>query len=148
MKDIKTNIFLFAMLAASPLMVNAQTIEKADTTAKKKIHVAFRDTDADHLLGGVSYVDMEELQKKDYIVRSLDDLYGLVSGWDGSHMWGMDNSDLDTHDEYSMVQRLQRVLSLSPPSVARLTVFRSQPMPIPAGTWQRRSLSILALASI
>ena len=99
MKDIKTNIFLFAMLAASPLMVNAQTIENADTTAKKKIHVAFRDTDADHLLGGVSYVDMEELQKKDYIVRSLDDLYGLVSGWDGSHMWGMDNSDLDTHDD-------------------------------------------------
>ena len=72
MKDIKTNIFLFAMLAASPLMVNAQTIEKADTTAKKKIHVAFRDTDADHLLGGVSYVDMEELQKKDYIEIQSD----------------------------------------------------------------------------
>ena len=85
MKDIKTNIFL-AMLAASPLMVNAQTTEKADTTAKKKVHVAFRDKDADHLLGGVSYIDMEELQKKDYTVGSLDDLYGLVGGWNGRRL--------------------------------------------------------------
>ena len=97
MKDIKTNIFL-AMLAASPLMVNAQTTEKADTTAKKKVHVAFRDKDADHLLGGVSYIDMEELQKKDYTVGSLDDLYGLVGGWNGSNLWGMDNDELDTND--------------------------------------------------
>ena len=97
MKDIKTNIFL-AMLAASPLMVNAQTAEKADTTAKKKVHVAFRDKDADHLLGGVSYIDMEELQKKDYTVGSLDDLYGLVGGWNGSNLWGMDNDELDTND--------------------------------------------------
>ena len=97
MKDIKTNIFL-AMLAASPLMVNAQTTEKVDTTAKKKVHVAFRDKDADHLLGGVSYIDMEELQKKDYTVGSLDDLYGLVGGWNGSNLWGMDNDELDTND--------------------------------------------------
>ncbi len=30
MKKIKTNIFLFAMLAASPLVVNAQTADEAD----------------------------------------------------------------------------------------------------------------------
>ena len=160
MKDKKTNIFLFAMLAASPLMVNAQTIEKADTTAKKKIHVAFRDTDADHLLGGVSYVDMEELQKKDYIVRSLDDLYGLVSGWDGSHMWGMDNSDLDTHDDSNIplviIDGVKRPSNnVLPSEIEQVTflkgaqaVFRLRLMPILAGTWQRRSRSILALASI
>ena len=59
MKNIKTNILLFAMLAASPLTVGAQAPDDADSTvAKKKVHVAFRDVDADHLLGGVSYVDM------------------------------------------------------------------------------------------
>ena len=68
MKHIKRNIFLFAMLAASPLAINAQTADDADSTVvKKKVHVAFRDVDADHLLGGVSYVDMEELSKKDYM---------------------------------------------------------------------------------
>ena len=52
MKHIKRNIFLFAMFAVAPLAVNAQTTDDADSTvAKKKVHVAFRDIDADHLLG-------------------------------------------------------------------------------------------------
>ena len=73
MKKITTNIFLFAMLAASSLTVNAQTTDDADSTtvAKKKVHVAFRDKDASQLLGGISYVDMEELSKKDYTMSSL-----------------------------------------------------------------------------
>ena len=103
MKKMKTNIFLFAMLAASTLTVNAQGTDSADSTAaKKKVHVAFRDVDADHLLGGVSYVDMEELQKKDYTTGSLDDLYGLVGGWNGSNLWGMDNDRLDNNDNSNL----------------------------------------------
>ena len=103
MKQIQTNIFLFAMLASAPLTVNAQTADDADTTAvKKKVHVAFRDVDADHLLGGVSYVDMQELQKKDYTMGSLDDLYGLVGGWNGNNLWGMDNERLDTNDNSNL----------------------------------------------
>ena len=87
------------MLAASPMTVNAQTTDDADSTvAKKKVHVAFRDKDADHLLGGISYVDMEELQKKDYTTGSLDDLYALVGGWNGNNLWGMDNDRLDNND--------------------------------------------------
>ena len=103
MKKIKTNIFLFAMLAASPMTVNAQTTADADSTvAKKKVHVAFRDVDADQLLGGVSYIDMEELAKKDYTMGSLDDLYGLVGGWNGSNLWGMDNDRLDNNDNNNL----------------------------------------------
>ena len=102
MKNIKTNIFLFAMLAASPMMVNAQTTADADSiVAKKKVHVAFRDKDADHLLGGVSYVDMEELSKKDYTMGSLEDMLGLVGGWNGNNLWGMDNDRLDNGDDNS-----------------------------------------------
>ncbi|MDE5571917.1 MAG: Plug domain-containing protein, partial [Prevotella sp.] len=99
MKQIKTNIFLFAMIAASPLMVNAQTVGDGDSiVAKKKVHVAFRDKDADQLLGGISYVDMEELQKKDYTMSSLEDMYALVGGWNGNNLWGMDNDRLDNND--------------------------------------------------
>ena len=51
MKHIKRNIFLFAMFTVSPLTVNAQTADDADSTVvKKKVHVAFRDKDPDHLL--------------------------------------------------------------------------------------------------
>ena len=99
MKKMKTNIFLFAMLAASTLTVNAQGTDSADSTAaKKKVHVAFRDVDADHILGGVAYVDMEELQKKDYTMGSLEDMNALVGGWNGNNLWGMDNDRLDNND--------------------------------------------------
>ena len=87
------------MLAVSPLMVNAQTADGADSTVvKKKVHVAFRDKDADQLLGGISYVDMEELSKKDHTMSSLEDMMGLVGGWNGSNLWGMDNDRLDNND--------------------------------------------------
>ena len=92
--------FLFAIFAASTLTAFAQEVaDDADSTVvKKKVHVAFRDKDPDHLLGGISYIDMEELQKKDYMTSSLEDLYGLVGGWNGNNLWGMDNDRLDTND--------------------------------------------------
>ena len=106
MKSKRINIFLFAMLAVSPLMVNAQTTDDAEeadsTVVKKKVHVAFRDKDPDHLLGGVSYVDMEELSKKDYTQGSLEDMYALVGGWNGNNLWGMDNDRLDNNDNYNL----------------------------------------------
>ena len=103
MKKIVTNIFLLATVAVSPLAVNAQTAEDGDSVvAKKKVHVAFRDMDADQLLGGVAYVDMEELQKKDYTTGSLEDMYALVGGWNGNNLWGMDNDRLDNNDNYNM----------------------------------------------
>ncbi|MCQ2220037.1 MAG: SusC/RagA family TonB-linked outer membrane protein [Prevotella sp.] len=99
MKNIKNKIFLLAFMATSPVMVNAQTNDDVDNeAAKKKVHVAFRDKDADHLLGGVSYVDMEELQKKDYTTGSLEDMLGLVGGWNGNNLWGLDNERLDNND--------------------------------------------------
>ena len=100
---ITTNIFLFAILAVAPLAVNAQITDDADSiAAKKKVHVAFRDKDADHLLGGISYVDMEELQNKDYTMSSLEDLYALVGGWNGNNLWGMDNERLDNNDNSNL----------------------------------------------
>ena len=103
MKDIKTNIFLLALLAVSPLTVNAQTADSADTImAKKKVHVAFREKDEDQLLGGISYIDMEELQKKNHTTTSLEDMYGLIGGWNGHNLWGMDNDRLDTNDDSNL----------------------------------------------
>ncbi|MCR5679223.1 MAG: SusC/RagA family TonB-linked outer membrane protein [Prevotella sp.] len=94
------------MLTASPLTVNAQTADEVDDAdsivVKKKVHVAFRDKDADHLLGGISYVDMEELQKKDYTMSSLEDMYALIGGWNGSNLWGMDNERLDNNDNNNL----------------------------------------------
>lgn len=90
-------------MMASSLTVNAQAVENGDSlVAKKKVHVAFGEKDADHLLGGISYVDVEELQKKDYMTSSLEDMYALVGGWNGGNLWGMDNDRLDTNDNSNL----------------------------------------------
>jgi TonB-linked SusC/RagA family outer membrane protein len=103
MKQIVTNIFLLATFAVSPLTANAQTVDDGDSlVAKKKVHVAFRDKDADQLLGGISYVDVEELSKKDYTISSLEDMYALVGGWNGNNLWGMDNERLDNNDNSNL----------------------------------------------
>ena len=89
MKQIRY-ILLLAIGAVVPMTGYGQTAEEADgdtIVAKKKVHVAFRDVDADHLLGGVSYVDMEELSKKDYTMGSLEDMYALVGGWNEHNLW-------------------------------------------------------------
>ena len=95
------------MFAVSPLTVNAQTLDEIvndidSAMAKKKVHVAFRDKDPDHLLGGISYIDMEELMKKDYTMGSLEDMYALVGGWNGNNLWGMDNDRLDNNDNNNL----------------------------------------------
>jgi len=103
MKKIKANLFLIVLMTASPLTVQAQFVTDADTLeAQKKVHVAFRDKAPDQLLGGISYVDMEELQKKDYTMSSLEDLYALVGGWNGNNLWGMDNERLDNNDNTNL----------------------------------------------
>lgn len=103
MKEYKRNLFLYAMLAISALTSNAQIIDDVDTlVAKKKVHVAFRDKDSDQILGGISYVDMEELLKKDYTMSSLEDLNALVGGWNGNNLWGMDNERLDNNDNSNL----------------------------------------------
>ena len=99
----KINYVIAGMLLIGSVSSVAQTVDDADSTVvKKKVHVAFRDKDPEHLLGGVSYVDMEELQKKDYTMSSLEDMYALVGGWNGNNLWGMDNDRLDNNDNNNL----------------------------------------------
>ena len=99
----KINYVIAGLLLIGSVSSAAQTADDADSTVvKKKVHVAFRDKDADHLLGGVSYVDMEELQKKDYTMGSLEDMLALVGGWNGNNLWGMDNDGLDNNDNSNL----------------------------------------------
>ena len=99
----KIKYVIAGMLLMGSVCSVGQTADDADSTVvKKKVHVAFRDKDPDHLLGGVSYVDMEDLSKKDYTQSSLEDMYALVGGWNGNNLWGMDNDRLDNNDNYNL----------------------------------------------
>ena len=99
----KIKYVIAGMLLMGSVCSVAQTVDDADSTVvKKKVHVAFRDKDPDHLLGGVSYIDMEELSKKDYTQSSLEDMNALVGGWNGNNLWGMDNDRLDNNDNNNL----------------------------------------------
>ena len=133
MKDIITKVLLTCALAASAPVVGAQTTADADTAqAKRKVHVAFREKDADHLLGGISYIDMEELQQKDYTMSSLEDLYALVGGWNGNNLWGMDNDRLDNNDNSNLpiviIDGVKRPSNnVLPSEIDQITFLKSAP---------------------
>lgn len=97
MKYIQTRFILSAMLAFSSVGLGAQEVAENDTdslNAKElQVQVAFRKVAQSDLLGGVSVVNVAELQKKDYTTYSLDNMSAYVGGWNGNSLWGMDGDN-------------------------------------------------------
>ena len=100
MKYIRVKSILCVVVAASFLYAEAQTpqvgVQEAnpdslETTQKETVQVAFRKVNQNDLLGGFSFVNVEELMKKNYNTYSLTDMQGYVGGWNGSSLWAMDS---------------------------------------------------------
>lgn len=99
MKYIRVKSMLCAAVAASFLCAEARTPQSGvqevnpdslETTQKEAVQVAYRKVNQNDLLGGVSFVNVEELMKKNYHTYSLTDMQGYVGGWNGSSLWAMD----------------------------------------------------------
>lgn len=54
------------------------------------VQVAFNKVDKSDLLGGVSYLNVQDLLKKNYYTYSLDNLSAYINGFSGN-IWGMDS---------------------------------------------------------
>ena len=87
----KIKIFLCTVFAGSCLATSAQTL--AVNEADSLVQVAYRQVAVRDLLGSVSVVDMPELIDRNYITNSLSDMEGLVGGWNGNSLWGMDGDN-------------------------------------------------------
>lgn len=82
--------------AASFLQAYAQDAEEATPMAYldslpgkgKQVQVAYRKLNADELLGGVSFVNVKQLLKKNYFTYSLSDMQNYVGGLTGGNLWG------------------------------------------------------------
>ena len=70
MKYIKSTFILFAMLAVSPFMMNAQTAEN-ESDGDTQVQVAYRTVAEGDLIGSVAVLDYEELTDKNYNTYSL-----------------------------------------------------------------------------
>lgn len=97
MKYIQTRFILSAMLAFSSMGLGAQEVAENDTdslnTKEPQVQVAFRKVAQSDLLGGVSVVNVAEMQKKDYTTYSLDNMSAYAGGWNGNSLWGMDGDN-------------------------------------------------------
>lgn len=95
MKHKHNLLIMSAALVFAPFALNAQTDEQAEEVQDSvyMVKTAFRSVAQNDLLGGVSYVNVEEMLNKNYTTYSLDHMESLVSGWNGKSLWGMDEEN-------------------------------------------------------
>ena len=125
MKYIKSTFILFAMLAVSPLMMNAQTAEDGtDTDSDTQVQVAYRKVAESDLIGSVAVLDYEELTEKNYNTYSLDNMQAYVSGFNGNSLWGMDG---DNDQGYLvLIDGVPRAANnVLPTEIAQITFLKS-----------------------
>ncbi|MCX4368151.1 MAG: SusC/RagA family TonB-linked outer membrane protein [Duncaniella sp.] len=84
---------LSSLLTVAAPVSASETTDSTEVSERGKVQVAYRKVDSSSILGGVSVIDMEELQKKNYMNSSTDNLQGFVGGWNGTSLWGMDSDN-------------------------------------------------------
>lgn len=128
MKLKYTRFILLAMaLGFLPYPAEAQTIEADETdslsAASPLVQVAFRKVAESDLMGGVSVINMEELNEKNYSTYTLDNLQGYVGGWNGTSLWGMDG---DNAGYLVLVDGVPRDIdNVVPSEIAQITFLKS-----------------------
>ena len=98
MKHIHIRFILSAAIVAfSQNYMGAQEVAELETdslnAADPSVQIAFRKVAESDLTGGVSVINMQELNDKNYSTYSLDNLQGYVGGWNGNSLWGMDGDN-------------------------------------------------------
>ncbi len=126
MKHIQTRFILLALFAASPFMMNAQTVEnEADTlNSDPLVQIAYRQVAESDLIGSVSVINYEELTNKNYNTYSLDNMQGYVGGFNGNSLWGMDG---DNNQGYLvLIDGVPRAANnILPTEIAQITFLKS-----------------------
>lgn len=89
----KFHKLIYPVLAATIMLSPASAMADDDNTAVidtlgNEVQLAFRSASPDEIFGGVSQVNVRELQKKSYTTYSLSNMQSLVAGYNGQ-LWGM-----------------------------------------------------------
>jgi TonB-linked SusC/RagA family outer membrane protein len=89
--------FILCSVLCVPLMVAAQSIEEnnTDSASNRKQNTSllrpYGKVVQNDIPEGVSVLNMTNVIGKNYTTYSLDNMEGLVSGWGGNSMWGMND---------------------------------------------------------
>lgn len=116
-------------MAFAPFALNAQTDVQTEDVQDSAymVKTAFRSVAEGDLLGGVSYVNIEEMLKKNYTTYSLDHMESLVSGWNGKSIWGNDEGvEHDSGQGYLvLVDGIPRdANNVQPSEIAQITFLK------------------------
>ncbi|MCH5237041.1 MAG: SusC/RagA family TonB-linked outer membrane protein [Muribaculaceae bacterium] len=84
----KTYIILLTAAISLSGTIPGVKAQENDMSAVDTIPVAFRSVSETEVMGGISTVNVAELQRKSYSDYSLSDMQALVTGYDGQ-LWGM-----------------------------------------------------------
>lgn len=124
MKHIKIGFILCMMIAFSSFQTTeAKSLAENEADSLKVtdpiVQVAYRKVPQSNLLGGVSVVDIESLQKKNYNTYSLDNMQGYIGGWNGNSLWAMD-------DYLVIIDGVPRAANnVLPSEIAQITFLKS-----------------------
>ena len=114
-----------AAMAVAPFALSAQTDVQTEEVQDSvyMVKTAFRNVAQGDLLGGVSYVNVEEMLKKNYTTGSLDDMESLVGGWNGTSIWG---NDADNNQGYLvLIDGIPRdANNVQPSEIAQITFLK------------------------
>ena len=124
MKHKHNILVMSAAMAVAPFALSAQTDVQAEAQdSVYMVKTAFRSVAQDDLLGGVSFVNVEEMLNKNYTTYSLDHMESLVSGWNGTSLWGM---DADNNQGYLvLIDGIPRdANNVQPSEIAQITFLK------------------------
>ena len=130
MKHKHNILVMSAALAVAPFAAGAQTDVQAESDVQDSVYMvktAFRSVAQDDLLGGVSYVNVEEMLNKNYTTYSLDHMESLVGGWNGKSIWGNDEGiDNDSGQGYLvLIDGIPRdANNVQPSEIAQITFLK------------------------
>jgi len=130
MKHKNNLLSISAALILAPYAICAQT----DASAKPQmqdsaymVKTAFRSVNQNDILGGVSFVNVEEMIEKNYTTGSLDNMEAFVGGWNGKSIWGMDEGvEHDSDQGYLvLVDGVPRdANNVQPSEIAQITFLK------------------------
>lgn len=85
--SVSSEGYVTGFVVASPDMKEVTLISD---DAAQLVQLAYRKTDKDDLLGGVSYVDVTDIMEKNYYTYALEGMEAYVGGFHGN-LWGMNS---------------------------------------------------------
>lgn len=90
----KTKYIASLVLGALCVTTVSAHVEQPDSlVGKDEVQVAFRQIPSKDVIGGVSFLNMEQLQNKNYNY-DVSNLEAYVPGYTGNSFWGLDDSPL------------------------------------------------------